>query len=139
MNRHLEIIDWFNNYTPYTIGFDRLVERLAEATNTDTYPPFNIIKEDAEKFKIEMAVAGFDRSEIEVTVADGILSIKSVKENKNDDDKIYRGISYRKFHKKFTLAEDVVVKDASLICGLLTIKLEKILPEEKKPRTIKIN
>ena len=51
MNRHLEIIDWFNNYTPYTIGFDRLVERLAEATNTDTYPPFNIIKEDAEKFK----------------------------------------------------------------------------------------
>ena len=85
-----------------------------------------------------MAVAGFDKSEIEVTVADGMLSIKSVKENKDDNDKIYRGISYRKFHKKFTLAEDVVVKDASLLCGLLTIKLEKILPEEKKPRTIKI-
>ena len=96
--RHLEIIDWFNNYTPYTIGFDRLVERLAENTNTDTYPPFNIVKEDAEKFKIEMAVAGFDKSEIEVTVADGMLSIKSVKENKDDNDKIYRGISYRKFH-----------------------------------------
>ena len=137
--RHLEIIDWFNNYTPYTIGFDRLVERLAENTNTDTYPPFNIVKEDAEKFKIEMAVAGFDKSEIEVTVADGMLSIKSVKENKDDNDKFYRGISYRKFHKKFTLAEDVVVKDASLLCGLLTIKLEKILPEEKKPRTIEIN
>ena len=136
--RHLDIIDWFNNYTPYTIGFDRLVERLAENTNTDTYPPFNIIKEDAEKFKIEMAVAGFDKSEIEVTVADGMLSIKSVTENKDDNDTIYRGISYRKFHKKFTLAEDVVVKDASLLCGLLTIKLEKILPEEKKPRTIKI-
>ena len=137
--RHLEIIDWFNNYTPYTIGFDRLVERLAQTTNTDTYPPFNIVKEDEEKFKIEMAVAGFDKSEIEVTVADGMLSIKSVKENKDDNDKIYRGISYRKFHKKFTLAEDVVVKDASLLCGLLTIKLEKILPEEKKPRTIEIN
>ena len=137
--RHLDIIDWFNNYTPYTIGFDRLVERLAENTNTDTYPPFNIVKEDAEKFKIEMAVAGFDKSEIEVTVADGMLSIKSVKENKDDNDKIYRDISYRKFHKKFTLAEDVVVKDASLLCGLLTIKLEKILPEEKKPRTIEIN
>ena len=137
--RHLDIIDWFNNYTPYTIGFDRLVERLAENTNTDTYPPFNIVKEDAEKFKIEMAVAGFDKSEIEVTVADGMLSIKSVKENKDDKDKIYRGISYRKFHKKFTLAEDVVVKDASLLCGLLTIKLEKVLPEEKKPRTIEIN
>ena len=136
--RHLDIIDWFNNYTPYTIGFDRLVERLAENTNTDTYPPFNIVKEDAEKFKIEMAVAGFDKSEIEDTVADGMLSIKSVKENKDDNDKLYRGISYRKFHKKFTLAEDVVVKDASLLCGLLTIKLEKILPEEKKPRTIKI-
>ena len=86
--RHLEIIDWFNNYTPYTIGFDRLVERLAQTTITDTYPPFNIIKEDEEKFKIEMAVAGFDKSEIEVTVADGILSIKSAKENKEDKDKI---------------------------------------------------
>ena len=56
--RHLDIIDWFNNYTPYTIGFDRLVERLAENTNTDTYPPFNIIKEDAEKFKKQLEEAG---------------------------------------------------------------------------------
>ena len=85
-----------------------------------------------------MAVAGFEKSEIDITVADGMLSIKSAKETKNDDDKLYRGFSYRKFNKKFTLAEDVIVKDASLICGLLTIKLEKILPEEKKPRTIKI-
>ena len=94
MNRHLEIIDWFNNYTPYTIGFDRLVQRLAENTNTDTYPPFNIVKEDAEKFKIEMAVAGFEKSEIDITVADGMLSIKSAKETKNDDDKLYSCLLY---------------------------------------------
>ena len=137
--RHSDIIDFFNLHTPYAIGFDRLVERLNQTTSTDTYPPYNIIKENAESFKIEMALAGFDKTEIEISVADGVLSVKSAKENKQNDDNIYRGISYRKFNKKFTLAEDVVVKDAELINGLLSIKLEKILPEEKKPRKITIN
>tara|TARA_R100000742_G_C4258340_1_gene76213 strand:+ start:396 stop:821 length:426 start_codon:yes stop_codon:yes gene_type:complete len=140
--RHSDIIDFFNFHTPYAIGFDTLVERLNQTckyTNTDTYPPYNIVKESAENFKIEMALAGFDKTEIEISVADGVLTVKSIKENKQSDDNLYRGISYRKFDKKFTLAEDVVVKDAELINGLLSIKLEKILPEEKKPRKITIN
>ena len=139
--RHLEIIDYFNSMQPYTIGFDKMVERLNQINNTDmssTYPPYNIIKESSESFKIEMALAGFSKSDIEISLADGVLSIKSVKDNKTSNDDLYRGISYRKFKKQFTLAEDVVVKSASLKDGLLIVKLEKILPEEKKPRVIKI-
>ena len=73
-----------------------------------------------------------------VEVADGVLTIRSVKENEDDDNNLYRGISYRKFNRKFTLADDIIVKDAKLQDGLLKISLEKIIPEEKKPRLIEV-
>ena len=132
----------YNHMTPYAVGFDRTFDRLfdyvthqAESTG---FPPYNIQKTEDYKFVIEMAVAGFSKKDIEVEVADGVLTIRSVKENEDDDNNLYRGISYRKFNRKFTLADDIIVKDAKLQDGLLKISLEKIIPEEKKPRLITV-
>jgi molecular chaperone IbpA len=85
-----------------------------------------------------MALAGFSKNDIEVEVAEGLLTIRSIKENDENDTDIYRGISYRKFNRKFTLADDIVVNDASLENGMLNITLERIVPEERKPRLIKV-
>ena len=85
-----------------------------------------------------MALAGFGKSDIEVEVTEGTLSVKSVKENTEDESTVYRGISYRKFDRKFTLAEDLVVNGATLENGMLLIDLERVVPEEKKPRLITV-
>jgi molecular chaperone IbpA len=89
-----------------------------------------------------MALAGFSKNDIEIEVAEGLLTVRSVKENDETneeyDSKIYRGISYRKFNRKFTLADDIVVNDASLENGMLEITLERIVPEAKKPRIIEV-
>ena len=139
MNQTLTLFDHFNTLTPYAVGFDRLFDQLAHSSRvTKTYPPYDIMKEDEYNFRIEMALAGFSKKDIEVEVADGVLTIRSVKENEDDDNNLYRGISYRKFNRKFTLADDIIVKDAKLQDGLLKISLEKIIPEEKKPRLIEV-
>ena len=86
-----------------------------------------------------MALAGFSKDDIEVEVADGTLSVRSDKKEEPDDEFTYhRGISYRKFERKFTLADDLVVNGAKLENGMLTIDLERIVPEEKKPRLITV-
>ena len=87
-----------------------------------------------------MALAGFDKSDIEVEVAQGVLTIRSVKETNEESDEwtLHRGISYRKFRRKVTLADDFVFNGAKLENGLLTISLEQIIPEEKKPKLIEI-
>ena len=102
--------------------------------------------DDMSEFEIEGISIGdsaldfFSKEDIELEVADGVLTVRSVKESSEVDDEwtLHRGISYRKFNRKFTLADDVVVNDAKLENGLLTIELEQIVPEEKKPRLIKI-
>jgi molecular chaperone IbpA len=87
-----------------------------------------------------MALAGFGKKDIEIEVKDGTLAVRSTKENETDtdDNQLYRGISYRKFDRKFTLSEDIVVQEASLENGMLTINLERIVPEEKKSRLIEV-
>jgi molecular chaperone IbpA len=117
--------------------FDMLDTNL-NSMSTGGYPPYNIKKEGDYKFSIEIALAGFGKDDIEVKVAESELSVKSVKENKDKEDTVYRGISYRKFDRRFALADDIQVIDASLEHGMLTISLERIIPEEKKPRLIKI-
>tara|TARA_Y100000748_G_scaffold303764_1_gene309998 strand:+ start:136 stop:567 length:432 start_codon:yes stop_codon:yes gene_type:complete len=138
----LNLFDNFNQLTPYAVGFDRVFDQLQNyashnATSTG-FPPYNIRKDGDYSFVIDMALAGFSKEDIEVEVADGLLTVRSVKENDENDDSIYRGISYRKFNRKFTLADDIVVKDASLENGMLVISLERVVPEEKKPRKIEI-
>ena len=139
---NLSLFDNFNQLTPYAVGFDKVFDQLqnyVENNSTSTgYPPYNIRKDGEYNYDIEMALAGFSKKDIEVEVADGVLTIRSVKENEDDDNNLYRGISYRKFNRKFTLADDIIVKDAKLQDGLLKISLEKIIPEEKKPRLIEV-
>ena len=139
---NLNLFDNFNQLTPYAVGFDRVFDQLQNyvennATSTG-YPPYNIRKDGEYNYDIEMALAGFSKKDIEVEVADGVLTIRSIKENEEDENNLYRGISYRKFNRKFTLADDIIVKDAKLQDGLLKISLEKIIPEEKKPRLITV-
>ena len=138
----LNLFDNFNQLTPYAVGFDRVFDQLqnyaSHNATSSGFPPYNIRKEGEFNYVIDMALAGFSKNDIEVEVADGLLTVRSVKENDEDDSNIYRGISYRKFNRKFTLADEIVVKDASLENGMLVISLERIVPEEKKPRKIKI-
>ena len=135
----------YNHMTPYAVGFDRTFDRLfdyvthqAESTG---YPPYNIQKTEDFKFEIEMALAGFDKKDIEIEVADGVLTIKSIKDkdkDATDDYTLYKGISQRNFTRKFTLADDIVVNGAELKNGMLTINLERIVPEAKKPKMITV-
>ena len=149
----LTLFDNFNKLTPYAVGFDRVFDtlnRYADNTVQSTgFPPYNIRKEGEYNYVIEMALAGFSNKDIEVEITENILYIRSTKENhlkqmkKEDevfetDSEIYRGIAYRKFERKFTLADSVVVNGAKLENGMLTVDLEHVVPEEKKPRLITV-
>ena len=135
----------YNHLTPYAVGFDKQFDRLwdyathqAESTG---YPPYNIQKTEDYKYEIEMAVAGFSKKDIEVEFAAGVLTVKSVKDkdtDATDEYTLYKGISQRNFNRKFTLADDIVVNEAKLDNGMLTIHLERIVPDEKKPQMIEI-
>ena len=144
VRNNLSLFDNFNQLTPYAVGFDRIFDHLntyvANNTSSTGFPPYNIRKEGEVNYVIEMALAGFGKEDIQVELAEGTLKIRSVKENIDQTDEwtLHRGISYRKFNRKFTLADDIVVNDAKLENGLLTITLEQIVPEEKKPRLISI-
>lgn len=128
--------------TPWAIGFDSLWDRfhtIESANSSSNYPPYNIVKHDAEQWSIELAVAGFKRSELDVVMAEGILTITANTENTNEDvEYVHRGLAKRAFTRKWTLADDVIIHDASLVDGVLSIKLERIIPDEKKPRKIEI-
>ena len=135
----------FNTVTPYAVGFDRQFDRLwdyaTHQAESSGFPPYNIQKTEDFKFEIEMALAGFDKKDISVEVAEGVLTIKSIKDKDTgatDEFTLYKGISKRNFTRKFTLADDIVVNDAKLENGMLTISLESIIPEEKKPRHITV-
>ena len=143
MVRTLSLLDNFNQLTPYAVGFDRVFDTLKRYVdnnvNSTGFPPYNIQKVGDFKYQIDMALAGFSKDDIEVEVADGTLSVRSDKKEEPEDEFTYhRGISYRKFERKFTLADDLVVNDAKLENGMLTIDLERIVPEEKKPRLISV-
>ena len=132
-----------NKFTPYAVGFDRVLDQLVNHTHnmaTSTgFPPYNIVKHDEYEFSIEMALAGFSKEDIEVVVEDGTITVKSVFDDKVENAEVlHRGISQKKFTRKFTIADDIEVKGAELKNGLLEISLERIVPEHKKPKIIKI-
>ena len=147
----------FNQLRPVTVGFDNVFdhfERMMDDHNFNqmtatNFPPYNIVKTGKNTYDIELALAGFGKDDIEVQYEDNMLHVKSKpkkvedKENKEDVEKyddgvLHRGISKRWFSKSFTIADDVEVKGAELKDGLLTISMERIIPEGKKPRTIDI-
>ena len=132
-----------NRLTPYAVGFDRMFENLqryADHQKQSTgFPPYNIVKESDTSFFIEMAVAGLSKDDIEVEYSQGEITVRSTYDNSDETGElIHRGISKKKFNRKFTLADDIVVNSAALKNGMLTIELERIIPEEKKPRLIDI-
>jgi len=140
----------FKQLRPVSIGFDNLFDHFenffddydnVRSSLTATFPFYNIVKKENNKFDIELALAGYDKKDIIVEYEDNLLSIKSIKENKSDKEKegvIHQGIAKRYFSKVFTISDDVEIKGAELKNGLLKISLEKIVPEGKKPKTIKI-
>ena len=131
-----------NQLTPYAVGFDRVFDRLVDYSHNNMastgFPPYNIKKVGDYGYEIEMALAGFGKEDIEVEVANGILTIRSVKDNSDEPEVLHRGISYRKFNRRFTLANDVIVTGAKLENGLLSVQLEQAIPEEMKPKLIDI-
>ena len=141
-SKTLSLFDNFNQFTPYAVGFDRVFDTLNRYVDNNVqstgFPPYNIRKEGEYNYVIEMALAGFGKDDIEIEVAESNLTIRSVKENSEDDSTVYRGISYRKFERKFTLADDIIDQGAKLENGMLTVELERVVPEEKKPRLIAV-
>jgi molecular chaperone IbpA len=143
-NRALSI---FNQLRPLSVGFDDIFNHFESMFDGNlsniTYPPYNIVKVGNNQFNIEVALAGFNKKDINVTMENGILTIESVKDKqeqevKDNEGVLFRGISKRYFKRDFTVADDVEVKGAELKDGLLTISLEKIVPESKKAKTINI-
>ena len=132
-----------NNITPYAIGFDRIFDQMAQYANhqvTSTgFPPYNIRKKDEYNFSIDLAVAGLSEDDIEVEVAEGVITVRSTyDESVNGGDFIHKGLSFKKFTRKFTVADDIIENGASMTNGMLSIDLERVIPEEKKPRLVKI-
>ena len=127
-------------YFSFSIGFDNLFDtfdRVNAIHKSESYPPYNIKKLSDEKFAIEMAVAGFSKKDITVEHQENTLTIKSVpSESKTEEEYVHQGISKRNFTRTFTVADDVVVKGASLKDGMLSVALERIIPEEKKLKLI---
>lgn len=132
-----------NKLTPYAVGFDRVFDNMARymehQSQSTGYPPYNIVK-DGNNFQIEIALAGVKLADLDIEVAEGVMTISHDPQLDEQDTNrfVHRGISKRKFKRSFTLAEDVVVNGAKLENGMLYIALERIIPEEKQPRKIAI-
>ena len=120
--------------------FDRL-QRLSESSDRSSYPPYNIRRSE-NLIYIDLAVAGLSKEDLNVELSDGVLTVEHAGPKsevvQNSNEVVYQGIAQRAFKQQFTLAEHVQVRGAELTNGMLTIELEKILPEEKKPKTIDI-
>ena len=140
-------IQLFNQLRPVTVGFDNAFdhfERMFEDdffTSVPAFPHYNIVKTADNKYDIEIALAGYNKKDIEVELKEGILTVKSKKDEKEDTkdgEVIHKGIAKRYFSKAFTIADDVEVKGAELKDGLLRVSMERIIPEHRKAKTIDI-
>ena len=129
-----------NTLAPWGIGFDRVFAdfEVAFKENAQVYPPHNVVKIDDDSFLVELAVAGFSIEDLNIETVENSLVVTG--EHAEDDAREYthKGISTRRFTRKFTLAEYVNVGEASLANGILSIALERVIPDVKKPRTIAI-
>ena len=130
----------WRDISPFTIGFDRTFDTLALLANskqqTSNYPPYNIRKLSEDKYTIELAVAGFEESEIDIEAAGENLTIKGSKDQDASEGLVHQGLAARNFNKTFVLSDDMVIKGAALSNGMLYIGIESIIPEDKKPRKI---
>lgn len=123
---------------PWFIGFDELFNRMEQihASTGDNYPPHNIVKIDEDHYVVELAVAGFGENELDVIVQDNVLTVTGAKEDTRNY--VHKGVSTRKFTRSFTLNEHVQVKSADIANGILSVELERNVPEAQRPRKIAI-
>ena len=141
----------FNQLRPVTVGFDNMFdhfERMVDDHNFNEmvavkYPPYNIVKTGNYTYDIQRALAGYGKKDIDVSFEDSVLTVKSIKnesekEVEENDGILHKGIAKRMFQKSFTIAEDVEIKGAELKDGLLSVSMERVIPEHKKARTIQI-
>mgnify|MGYP003110901298 FL=1 len=137
MNLPTGVFDPFRNMT---VGFDNIFDQLSTLSHYETpnYPPYNIKKIDKENYQLEMALAGFSKEDIDVEVKESILTISAKTSEKDDDNFVHRGIAQRAFKRQWTLAEHLEVDNATFKDGVLIVDMKLNLPEEKKPKTIKI-
>ena len=131
-------MDLFND--PFFIGFNRELSRLntAHKINSQSYPPYDLLKLDEDTYKLSIAVAGFTKDNIDVSVDNGTLIIKGETVEVTDAEIVHKGIAGRKFIRSFALGEYMEVTGADLKDGMLNISIDRIVPEEKRPKTIKI-
>ena len=127
----------------FSIGFDSMFDRLLgpstqHVSNNQGYPPYNIRKDGDTKYFIEMAVAGLSEEDLEVELKETVLEIRSKQSTEDEANYVHRGIAKRTFERSFTLSDDIVVKGCDLTNGMLTVELEKVIPEEKRARLIPI-
>ena len=147
MTKNLSI---FNNLRPITVGFDNMFDHFEHMMDDSffrgtmgNFPPYNIVKTGENTYDVELALAGFNKKDIEVEYKENMLTVKSKKQDKQeetdeDGNIIHRGISKRMFSKSFTIANDVEVKGAELKDGLLKVSMERIITEHKKAKLIDI-
>tara|TARA_B100000575_G_scaffold231171_1_gene192279 strand:+ start:1553 stop:2038 length:486 start_codon:yes stop_codon:yes gene_type:complete len=139
----------FNSLRPFSIGFDDMFDQFENMLGNGTltmqsnYPPYNIRKTGKDNYAIEVALAGFNKKDVEVEFEDNLLTVKTKQVDKSKDkdsngEIIHKGISQRQFVRSFSIADDVKVNSAELKDGLLTISCEKIIPDHKKKRLIEI-
>ncbi len=133
----------FERALGFSIGFDSMFDRLLgdstqHVSNNQGYPPYNIRKDGDIKYFIEMAVAGLSEEDLEVELKESVLQIRSKQSTEDEANYVHRGIAKRTFERAFTLSDDIVVKGCDLTNGMLTVELEKVLPEEKRARLIPI-
>lgn len=130
------------DYSPFfrtTVGFDRLLDLLDQTEGAPGYPPYNIERADENHYRITLAVAGFAEKDLALEVRDGVLSVEGKRQAEPEHSYLHQGIAGRAFQRQFQLAEHVEVKSARLENGLLHVELERVVPEEKKPRKIAIS
>ena len=133
----------FERALGFSIGFDSMFDRLLgdntqHVSNNQGFPPYNIRKDGDIKYFIEMAVAGLSEEDLEVELKESVLEIRSKQSTEDEATYVHRGIAKRTFERSFTLSDDIVVKGCDLTNGMLTVELEKVIPEEKRARLIPI-
>jgi len=145
MTRNLSV---WNSLRPFSVGFDSIFDefdRMLESSErySSNYPPYNINKLNDNDYKIEVALAGYSKDDIELELKENNLTVRNKSKEKvingENNGMIHKGISTRQFERSFTLSEDIKVKSAELNNGLLNVSLERIIPEEKKSRLIEIS
>ena len=132
----------FSPYRRSSVGFDRLFDMLENSSlgqNGENYPPFDLIKIDENHFRIEIAVAGFRREEIDIAAQQNVLVVRGERSEESGTDYVHRGIANRAFERRFALADHIQVRGADLKDGMLSLDLVREIPEAMKPRKIEIS